>query len=168
MYPLPRADRVRPRCTTIAQLYRQPPGGCYRKKGSGCDSMVTKGAARVEGGRPRGHQYMVVSSCSAPTVRVFRTIPGKGGENTRRLSVSRDASVLQGNVGSVLKAVEEEEDQAVEKKQNAEGDQGGDTDGHDSSVVGFLSLLSLQQYPEVTDVFRDAVLQAARYFFELE
>ncbi|PHJ19383.1 p21-carboxy-terminal region-binding protein [Cystoisospora suis] len=73
-----------------------------------------------------------------------------------------EAVANQGNVGSVLKAVEDEEDRAVEQKQNAGGDHGGEgEDGGDSSVVGFFSLLSLQQYPEVTDVFRDAVLQAA-------
>ncbi|CBZ54066.1 hypothetical protein NCLIV_045000 [Neospora caninum Liverpool] len=59
----------------------------------------------------------------------------------------------QGNVGSVLKAVPEDEDDSG-KKDGAEQDD-------DAPVVGFLSLLSLRQYPEATDVFKDALLRLA-------
>lgn len=68
--------------------------------------------------------------------------------------------LLQGNVGSLLKAVDDEDDENAEESSNA-GSNGAD--GRDSSVVGFLSILSLQQYPKATDVFRDAMLRIARY-----
>ncbi|ESS32797.1 p21-carboxy-terminal region-binding protein [Toxoplasma gondii VEG] len=57
-----------------------------------------------------------------------------------------EAIANQGNVGSLLKAVPEEEE---------------DQDDENAPVVGFLSLLSLRQYPEATDVFRDAFLRLA-------
>ncbi|PFH34958.1 hypothetical protein BESB_058450 [Besnoitia besnoiti] len=79
--------------------------------------------------------------------------------DTHLKTPSRDLHALaetianQGNVGSLLKAVEDEEgEQGEANERNAEDA---------SAVVGFLSLLSLRQYPEATNVFRDAFLRLA-------